>query len=393
MDEKASLTVDLAALARIDVVKTILEVVCRTTGMGFCAVARVTDTAWIACAVRDEINFGLKTGGTLELETTICNEIRQTGKAVAIDHVARDGAFCNHPTPRKYGFESYISVPITLAGGKFFGTLCAIDPKPARVNTPQVLGMFTLFADLIAQHLDAQERMVASEHALVQERKIAHLRDQFTAVLGHDLRNPLGAILSSAEVLNLLRPTDEAMEFVAIIQRSGKRMAELIDNLLDLARGRMGGGFSVHRKPAPTLASTLSQTIQELQIAWPNRSLRQEIDLRQTVSCDVPRIAQVLSNLLANAMTHGDPAEPVWIRAHSGDGELEMAVTNLGPSIPPAIIGELFEPFVRGHADPGKQGLGLGLYIASEIARAHRGTLQATSADGKTRFTLRMPIE
>ena len=125
---------DLAAVAQIDAVPTILEVVCRTTGMGFAAVARVTDERWIACAVRDEISFGLKPGGELKLETTICNEIRASGEAVVIDHVAEDEAFCGHPTPAMYGFQSYISMPIVRPGGAFFGTLCAIDPRPARLK-------------------------------------------------------------------------------------------------------------------------------------------------------------------------------------------------------------------------------------------------------------------
>ena len=145
---------DLAAVARIDVVPTILDVVCRVTGMGFSAVARVTEDRWIACAVRDDINFGLAPGGELKIGTTICNEIRQSGKLVVIDHVAEDAVFRDHATPCMYGFQSYISVPIRRPGGQFFGTLCAIDPKPARINTAETIGIFKLFADLIGFHLD-----------------------------------------------------------------------------------------------------------------------------------------------------------------------------------------------------------------------------------------------
>jgi GAF domain-containing protein len=105
--------------------------------MGFAAVARVTEDRWIACAVRDEIEFGLKPGGELKVETTICNEIRASGDRVVIDHVSQDEAFCRHPTPAMYGFQSYISVPIRRRNGAFFGTLCAIDPRPARLNTPR----------------------------------------------------------------------------------------------------------------------------------------------------------------------------------------------------------------------------------------------------------------
>src|SRR3954470_21062017 len=158
---------EVAAIAALDAVPTILEVVCRTTGMGFAAVARVTEDRWIACALRDEIQFGLKPGGELKVATTICNEIRESGEPVIIDHVAADDAFCGHPTPAMYGFQSYISMPIRRANGDFFGTLCAIDPRPMKLNTPETIGMFKLFAELIGMHLDSHERMAASEAALL----------------------------------------------------------------------------------------------------------------------------------------------------------------------------------------------------------------------------------
>ena len=196
-----SLAGDLAAIARIDAVPKILEVVCRMTGMGFAAVARVTDRRWIACAVRDEIEFGLQPGGELKVETTLCSEIRDSGQAVIIDNVAEDTVYCGHPTPAMYGFKSYISMPIFRANGSFFGTLCAIDPKPARLDTPETVGMFKLFAELISLHLDTQDRLAASEAALIDAQKTAQLREEFIAVLGHDLRNPLSSIQAGAQVL------------------------------------------------------------------------------------------------------------------------------------------------------------------------------------------------
>ncbi len=156
---------DLAAVARIDAVPAILEVVCRTTGMGFAAVARVTEDRWVACAVRDGIRFGLEPGGELEVATTICSEVRAGGRLVVIDHVAEDQAFCHHPTPARYGFQSYVSVPIIRPGGAFFGTLCALDPRPARLSAPETVGMFKLFAELIGFQLDAQERFEDRERA------------------------------------------------------------------------------------------------------------------------------------------------------------------------------------------------------------------------------------
>src|SRR6202012_3968906 len=108
---------DVEAVGRIPAVPTILDVVCRTTGMGFAAIARVTEDKWIACSVKDDILFGLLPGGELQVETTICHEIRQSGEAVVIDHVDDDPNFCGHPTALMYGFQSYISMPILKRDG------------------------------------------------------------------------------------------------------------------------------------------------------------------------------------------------------------------------------------------------------------------------------------
>ena len=109
---------DIDAVGAIDAVPTILNVVCRVTGMGFAAVARVTEERWICCAVNDEIQFGLQPGGELKVETTICHEMRQSREAVVIDHVAEDELYCRHHTPAMYGFQSYISMPIFLKDGR-----------------------------------------------------------------------------------------------------------------------------------------------------------------------------------------------------------------------------------------------------------------------------------
>jgi hypothetical protein len=381
---------EIAAISRVDAVETILEVVCRTTGMGFSAVARVTDDRWIACAVRDEIQFGLDVGGELKLETTICNEIRQHGNLVVIEHVTEDEAFCGHPAPKMYGFQSYISMPIVRSDGRFFGTLCAIDPKPAQLRTPAVIGMFKLFADLIAFHLDAIDRLVEGETALRDERESAELREQFIAILGHDLRNPLASISAGAAVL-LHTPADDRTTRIATrIQRSVERMSGLIGDVMDFARGRLGGGFALTKRDDVKLHGALEQVIAELRSAWPSRVIESDFALQEPVACDRARIAQLFSNLLANALTHGDPVAPVTVYAGSDDDGFELSVANQGTPIPPETLERLFLPFSRASVRPGQEGLGLGLYIASEIARAHDGTLECISTPEETRFTFRM---
>ena len=383
---------DVAAIGRIDAVKTILEVVCRTTGLGFAAVARVTEDRWIACAVRDEIAFGLTPGGELKVATTICDEIRDSGELVAIDHVDKDAAYCGHPTPKMYGFQSYISVPIRLANGEFFGTLCAIDPRPARVSSPEIVGMFKLFSDLIGFHLQAQEKLLHSERELRDERESAEFREQFIAVLGHDLRNPLAAVDSGARALQLLPLDDRASKVVALIRRSASRMSELINNILDFAQGRLGSGLAVSRRVDPALSSILEHVISELQSAWPQRAIDSKIEIGENVSCDSARIAQLLSNLVSNALIHGDPQGVVDISARSDDKTFEISVANSGEPIPPHTLMQLFKPFSRTSIRGLQRGLGLGLYIAAEVARAHCGTIDVKSDESETRFTFRMPI-
>ncbi len=383
---------DISAIANIQAVRQILEVVCRTTGLGFSAVARVTESRWIACAVRDEIQLGLEPGGELQIEKTICDEIRDSGQLVAIDNVTEDALFCSHPVPKIYGFQSYISVPIRLPDGRFFGTLCALDPKPARLNTPETIGMFTLFADLIAQHLDSQERMVANEAALLSERETAKLREQFIAVLGHDLRNPLAAIDAGVEVLRALPGNEDNARILDMLGRSTTRMSGLIGDVLDLARGRLGGGLSLNRVSDGNLEGALEQVVAELQSTSPKRTIYREFSISHKVHCDSARLAQMLSNLLANALNHGTPGTPIWVRAQSSETDLTLSVTNYGDAIEPHVMAQLFEPFTRRTARPEQEGLGLGLYIASEIARAHGGSLEVATTDGKITFTFKMPL-
>ncbi|KFG70990.1 GAF domain-containing sensor histidine kinase [Microvirga sp. BSC39] len=383
---------DLAAIDRIQAVPTILEVVCRTTGMGFAAVARVTEDRWIACAVRDDVQFGLSPGGELKLETTICHEIRQSGQAVVIDHVAEDHTYCQHHTPAMYGFQSYISMPIVLADGSFWGTLCAIDPRPARLNNPETIGMFRLFAELIGFHLNANERLAASEANLLDERKTSELREQFIAVLGHDLRNPLASIDAGAGMLLKEPLTAKGATLVGLIRSSVGRMAELIDNVLDFAHGRLGGGLTLERDAHVPLGEVLEQVVDELRTAWPERRIETQLAVTKTVSCDRARVAQLLSNLVANALTHGASEEPILVRAATLDGSFELSVANKGEPIPPSTLERLFQPFFRVAARPSQQGLGLGLYIACEIAKAHGGSLDVTSDQQETRFTFCMPL-
>jgi len=386
-----SVAEDVTAIGRIDAVPSILEIVCRTTGMRFAAVARVTDTRWIACAVRDEIEFGLQAGGELDLKTTICDEIRCSGNAVIIDHVAEDPLFHDHHTPRQYGFQSYISIPIWHGDGTFFGTLCALDPLPARVSDPKTIATFESLAQLIGLQLDAQDRLRDSEAALLEAESSAGLREQFIAILGHDLRNPVAAIDAGATMLAKAPLDPRSKRIVDQMKLSCGRIANLIDDILDFARGRLGTGLVLSRAPAKGLEGSIAQVISELQTVHPERDIKVTVDLPETVTCDVERVTQLLSNLLGNALTHGATDSPVDVSARSSNGNFVLSVANAGEPIPSDKTERLFQPFTQSAEGSSPNGLGLGLYIASEIAKAHEGSLAVTSDKAETRFTLTMP--
>lgn len=228
--------------------------------------------------------------------------------------------------------------------------------------------------------------------SLASERETSELRDQFIAVLGHDLRNPLASISAGARILGRDAKTEKEHQVVAMLQTTVMRMAGLIDNVLDFARGRLGGGITLDRDARRPLEPVLQQVIDELRLSSPGRQIETEYAIDSPVDCDRTRIGQLVSNLVGNALTHGASNKPVHVRAETDDGLFKLSVTNAGEAIPEAALERLFEPFFRGGVRKSRQGLGLGLHIASQIARAHQGQLTVSSTSEETKFTFAMPL-
>lgn len=385
---------DVNAVNQIPIISQILDVVCRTTNMGFAAVARVTEDRWISCSTLDHINFGLKPGDELKVETTLCHEVRLNREAVFIDDVSQDNQYKHHHTPKIYGLQSYASFPIFRKNGDFFGTLCAIDMRPFKIDTPEVRGMFKLFSDLISFHLDVVEGMNSQAEKLREEREIADLRDQFIAILGHDLKNPLATMRMSSDILLKMSKDELTQRHAALIKSTSYRMQGLIENILDFARGKLGEGLLLEKESCNgSLEKIIGQVVNEIKNNAPERQINIEIELKDEVHCDRNRIAQLLSNLLSNANHHGDPKAPVEVKALTIGENFELSVSNKGKKISETAMKHLFEPFYRESTDSNKKGLGLGLFIASEIAKAHDGELLVSSTDEETKFTLQIPIK
>lgn len=383
---------DVHTVGRMQAVPALLKFICQTTEMGFAVVARVTEDSWTACAVQDNIEFGLTAGSSLDVSTTLCKEVYALRQPIVIDHASIDPVFSKHQTPRLYGIESYISVPIVRADGAYFGNLCAVDPEPRKVSDPQTVATFTAFAGVIAMLLDTEDQLQASNQARLDEKATSDLREQFIAILGHDLRNPLSAVGTTAELL-LRRPEPEVVRLGERLKTTTRRMGKLIDDVLDFARVRLGTGMGVVLESQSDMASAFLQVVDELRQAHPDREILTNLQIPKVLQCDRGRLQQLLSNLIGNALAYGAVDIPVVVSANVDDGSLVLQVANGGEPIRPENLPQVFEPYWRPRTSKPGGGLGLGLYICAQIAQAHGGRLEVTSSAAEgTVFSARLPI-
>jgi signal transduction histidine kinase len=255
--------------------------------------------------------------------------------------------------------------------------------EPARDRLGRDIGVIGAATDITEQKQTQNELKTALD-----------FRDRVMGVLGHDLRNPLGAItMSMQKILRLEDLPETARASAGVVARAAKRMDEMIERLLTFTRARFTGQpFAIARTPCD-LRGTLREVVDELRAAWPGRAVELEASGDAQGSWDCARIAEAVSNLAANALSYGDPKTPVRIAIEGEPKEVVVRVHNEGSPIPESLQRSLFEPFVRGaREDVSPHGLGLGLYVVDEIVKAHGGTVdvRSTAQEGTT-FTIRVP--
>ncbi|MBP1651019.1 MAG: sensor signal transduction histidine kinase [Bacteroidetes bacterium] len=374
---------DIEKVQQIAIVPSLLEVICRTTGMGFSAIARVTKDRWIACGVRDEINFGLVPGGELEVGTTICDEIRDSGKAVVIDHVAEDPLYRNHHTPRMYGIQSYISVPIILKNGEFFGTLCAIDPRPAKLIEPKIVNMFQLYAELLAFHLQSQETILEMSKQLkesIEENK------QYQFISHHNLQEPLRKLRLFSDILidavdkNMV---DKAKEYAVRINNNAQRVSMMIRDLSEYS----GLNDSKILYESVDLDKVVRDVCIQLSVQG-----AVTIGPLPVISGINSQIEQLFYHLIHNAVKFVARERPLQIDISGEEVVLKkryiaIRVADNGTGIEKQDMEKVFDIFSHMQS-------GVGLAYCRKIVRNHGGDIQIDSTPGVgTTFTLLLPLE
>ncbi|KAA5538849.1 sensor histidine kinase [Adhaeribacter rhizoryzae] len=396
---------DLEAVRQISIVPSMLEMICQITGMGFAAIARVTSDRWLACSVRDEVQFGLPVGGELKIETTLCNEIRNHRQLIIIDHVEADPHYKHHHTPQIYGLQSYISIPIILKDGTFFGTLCAIDTKPVKINNTKVISTFTMFAELLAFHLQSQELMDRSyqaNQALVGKNTILTQvntdLDTIVYTASHDLKTPVANIES---LLNMLADTIEQEEIdraeinqiMGMLKSSVQRFAVTIKDLTtiveaDQSRNEKGSEVIAIFEIVDDVKQDLNQLIinskASIEVFSPDSFL---------LNISKKNFRSILYNLLSNALKYrsSERTPQVRLNMEQVEGRIQLSVRDNGLGIPTEKQDQVFTLFKRLHNHV--EGSGLGLYIVKRLVENAKGQIQVNSTLNKgTTFTIIFPM-
>jgi PAS domain S-box-containing protein len=280
------------------------------------------------------------------------------------------------------GQRVHEEIQISPPGGEAHHLL--VSQEPLRDTSGAIVGLTGAATDITDQKR-AQEQLA---QALA-------FRDQVMGILGHDLRNPLSAVRALATLL--LRRGDlpvSARDCIAEIDHAGQRMLEMIGTLLDFTRSRFMGEFPIAPVPAD-LHEVCRGVIGEVLAAEPGRAVELALEGDGRGTWDPARMAQVVSNLVSNALQHGAKHTPIRVSVGGDDEHALIEVENQGRAIPPQLMEVMFEPFCRGsmlrdasHA----RGLGLGLFIVSQIVSAHGGAISVDSSEEQgTTFTVRLP--
>ena len=292
---------------------------------------------------------------------------------VLVPDVAADPALAGfRPLFEREKIGSLAFFPL-VAGGRLLGKFMVYHDGPRR-HAPHEVEM----AMAIAHHVGAAVVRFSAVHAL--ERTV-RFNEMFTGILGHDLRNPLHAIMTAANVALLRGDGDRLLKPISRILRSGERMSRMIDQLLDFTRVRTGAGIPLELRPVD-LVTLVEQVSEELEDANPDWAFTVAVTGDAVGAWDPDRLAQVFSNLIGNAVQHGVPAGGVQVRIDGSEGDrVRVEVHNQG-AIPRDLIARVFEPMSGSDTRRARsQGLGLGLFISEQIARAHGGTVAVESSE------------
>jgi signal transduction histidine kinase len=379
----------VATVAESDSIATLLLLASEIAGSNVALLARITDDVWTVCAAHQVSAVGVNAAHQLPLGRPVRLGLGPLGVPISIGLSEQ----LSIRTLTASSIACGVAAPVILANGRYFGMLCALDPTSIDNADDRIESKFRCLSSVVASQIDQLLLRDLEKTAFLDERAAGLLREQFIAILGHDLRNPLQAIFASSDLLARRVEQPALAHMAARIKTNARRMSSLIDDVLDFARARLGGGIGVELTEVEDISHGLATVVQELQDGQTDCKIISNFRVTRSVRCDLGRLQQVASNLLGNALTHGRRNSPIEINARTDEDDLVIEVWNSGEPIPAESLSKIFEPFWRHSVSASRNGLGLGLHICSQIVRAHHGSISVTSTKEKgTQFTARLPL-
>ncbi|WP_375767337.1 PAS domain-containing protein [Archangium gephyra] len=299
-----------------------------------------------------------------------------------------------HPEDRERADAAVQRALQPASGGEYDIELRTVGSKGRAVRWVRAIGRAVFEGGRAVRFIGTAQDI--SERKLQQQesQKRAEFAEQLIGIVSHDLRNPLNAItLSVAALLRQEELGERQAKGLARISAATERATRMIHDLLDFTRARLGGGIPIERKPLE-LHAHCRQVVEEVRLAHPDREVEVVQSGEGRGEWDGDRLAQVITNLVNNALAYSPPGTPVRVETRGEDGTVLLRVHNAGKPIPPELLPHLFEPMTRGRpgGDAASRSIGLGLFIVANVVHAHGGTIEVRSEPGEgTTFTARLP--
>jgi GAF domain-containing protein len=367
------------------VVAEILRAMLALTGLSQALVAVPNPSGW-----RVEAATGTSESPSFQTDwvqsTAFCDHVRRAGTAVGMPVLLTDDEIVDCPRVPYFGAASYVAAPLITVHSVCIGVLCAYGDRTGCGYPTGTAETVSVFANsLVAQARLAPGTPVVGDSAMGLRKVLS--------VVGHDVRNPMHSLLVAIEMLKSKPLDPRALRLLGMVETSALRLGELAKGVVDFARLQLIGDLAIHPVVDAPLQTTLDKVVAEACLAFPQRAVTATWIGVVSATCDIARVSEAFSAVLSHALKHAEHDRPVTIHGYRDDtGAIMIEVDVPGYILPVELLPHVFDPFYTMQGDPRVAQLGISLYLASAVARAHEGSLCASALnDGAARFTMRLP--
>lgn len=370
------------AVQQLTALPSILRALCGLTNMGFAALVRLDGEVWQACAVDDVEGLGIAAGDTWRTADTFCGKVRETNQPLRLADISSEEARlpATHMA-NTLGVMAYFGYPVYRADGSFFGTLCTMGTAPQGCMSAAVIDAASAFSQMIGDRLRAQKSSAVPDA----------VRSKVLSVLGHDLRNPMHSLMAAIEMIQLKPMEPRLQRLMGMVHGSAVRLSELARHTLDYARLQTLDEMPLNIVPAHDCLQTLNTVAAHVRTAYPQRGVDIDASPLSAIDADPGRLEQMLDIVLTHAVKHCGVDQPVRVHCEDMPEGISMRVLVDGYILDAAILAHIFDPFYTVAGEAQTAHLGVGLYLAHAMARAHGGDLTAMLNGTEASFILSLP--